>query len=154
MSEAQPMIRRARPADIPEICEIERESFVEPWEAETFILSLEWYHTSFFVAEYHGRIVGFLAGALEDTGSGIYGHICNLAVASDFRKRGIASRLVRRAEQQYAVDGATGVLLEVRVSNTLAQQFYRRMGYQQVYRVPAYYSNGEDALVMMKEFRF
>ncbi|MGB4196055.1 MAG: ribosomal-protein-alanine N-acetyltransferase, partial [Methanoculleus sp.] len=35
-----------------------------------------------------------------------------------------------------------------------AQEFYRRLGYREVFQVASYYSNGEDALVMMKWFRF
>ena len=49
---------------------------------------------------------------------------------------------------------ATGVQLEVRASNTRAQRFYRRLGYKEVFEIDGYYSDGEDALVMMKWFRF
>ncbi|HZD44046.1 MAG TPA: ribosomal protein S18-alanine N-acetyltransferase [Methanomicrobiales archaeon] len=147
-------IRRARPGDLPTICEIENQSFIEPWDPETFVLTLEWYHTSFFVAEYHSRIVGFLAGAVEDMDDGMYGHICNLAVAPECRKHGVGTKLVRRAEHQFALNGATGVILEVRASNTPAQRFYRRMGYSQAFRIAEYYADGEDALLMLKEMRF
>ena len=43
---------------------------------------------------------------------------------------------------------------EVRVGNTVAQRFYRRLGYRNVFEIEGYYSDGEDALVMMKWFRF
>ncbi|MDI6719011.1 MAG: ribosomal protein S18-alanine N-acetyltransferase [Methanomicrobiales archaeon] len=147
-------IRRARPSDIPVICEIENASFIEPWDPETFILTMEWNRSSFFVAESNGHIVGFLAGAMEDMGDGIYGHICNLAVRAECRNRGIGTKLVRRAEHQFAVAGVSGVILEVRASNTAAQRFYRHLGYNPVYRVPAYYSDGEDAILMMREFYY
>ncbi len=147
-------IRRARPSDIPTICEIENAAFIEPWDPETFVLTMEWYSSSFFVAESNGQLVGFLAGAMEDMGDGIYGHICNLAVRAECRGRGIGTKLVRRAEHQFAVVGAGGVILEVRISNTAAQRFYHNLGYNQVYRVPAYYSDGEDALLMMRDFRY
>jgi ribosomal-protein-alanine N-acetyltransferase len=62
--------------------------------------------------------------------------------------------LVRREEQQFALYLATGVQLEVRVSNKRAQSFYRSLGYQEVLRIDQYYANGEDAIVMMKWFRF
>jgi ribosomal-protein-alanine N-acetyltransferase len=52
------------------------------------------------------------------------------------------------------VELATAVQLEVRVSNANAQQFYRRLGYRDVFQIDDYYSNGENALVMMKWFRF
>jgi ribosomal-protein-alanine N-acetyltransferase len=62
--------------------------------------------------------------------------------------------LVRREEQQFAIELAAGVQLEVRVSNTAAQQFYRKVGYRDVFVIDRYYANGEDAVVMMKWFRF
>jgi len=61
---------------------------------------------------------------------------------------------VNRVEHQFALELATGVQLEVRVSNTAAQRFYRRIGYRDVFCIDSYYANGEDAIVMMKWFRF
>ena len=62
--------------------------------------------------------------------------------------------LLRRLEHQFALELATGIQLEVRVGNTTAQRFYRRLGYRDIFQIEGYYSNGEDALVMMKWFRF
>ena len=99
-------------------------------------------------------VAGFVVGGLEDTGENIYGHLCNIGVSPRYRGRGIGTLLVRRAEHQFALELATGVQLEVRVSNTGAQRFYQRMGYRPVFGIDQYYANGEDALVMMKWFRF
>lgn len=145
-------IRRARPEDIPEIARIEQVSFPDPWNAAVFAESLSFFPDTFFVATVGERIAGFVLGGLEDTGEEIYGHICNLAVDPPFRRRGIARRLVTREEQQFAVDLATGVQLEVRASNRTAQAFYRSLGYRPVLRIAGYYANGEDAIVMMKWF--
>ena len=93
-------------------------------------------------------------GALEDTGENIYGHICNFAVSAPFQRRGIGRQLVLRLEHQFALELATGSQLEVRESNAPAQRFYRRLGYENVFFVGGYYANGEDALMMMKWFRF
>ncbi|NMB80159.1 MAG: ribosomal protein S18-alanine N-acetyltransferase [Methanomicrobiales archaeon] len=150
----QPYIRRAVPTDIGAIVAIEKESFIDPWEQGVFLEALAYYPTTYFVAVCDGAVAGFVVGALEDTGENIYGHLCNLAVSSLFRNRSIGRQLVSRAEQQFALELATGVQLEVRVSNTVAQKFYQRMGYQNVFGIDSYYSNGEDALVMMKWFRF
>ena len=97
---------------------------------------------------------GFIVGGLEDTGENIYGHLCNIGVSPRYRKRGIGKLLLRRLEHQFALELATGVQLEVRASNTGAQRFYQRLGYRPVFGIDGYYANGEDALVMMKWFRF
>ena len=153
-SPAQPVIRRALPGDINSIVAIEEESFIDPWEQGVFLEALNYYPTTYFVAVADGQIVGFVVGALEDTGENIYGHICNLAVSPRYRQRKIGRLLVARVEQQFAFELATGVQLEVRVGNTSAQKFYTDQGYSPVFCIDQYYSNGEDALVMMKWLRF
>ncbi|MFA5330763.1 MAG: ribosomal protein S18-alanine N-acetyltransferase [Methanoregula sp.] len=147
-------VRRAAPADVPAIVAIEREAFVDAWEDEIFVEALSYYPTTYFVAVFDGKIVGFIVGALEDTGENIYGHICNFAVSATHQRKGIGRQLVIRLEHQFALELATGSQLEVRESNLLAQKFYKRLGYQDVFQVGGYYANGEDALVMMKWFRF
>jgi ribosomal-protein-alanine N-acetyltransferase len=59
---------------------------------------------------------------------------------------------VARVEQQFLVAGASAVQLEVRASNLAARAFYRRCGYQDVFTMPGYYANGEDAHMMMRWF--
>lgn len=146
-------IHRARVHDLPAVAAIERVSFPDPWDESTLSWVLEYCGDFFFVASTGCAVAGFLAGALEDTGEEVYGHICNFAVAPGFRERGIGRRLVARAEQQFLVTGASAVQLEVRESNLAAQAFYRRCGYQEVFTIPAYYANGEDARLMMRWFR-
>ncbi len=154
MMPLQLTIRRAQPADIPQIVAVERIAFNDPWDERTLRESLAFYPETFFVAKDNGEIAGFVAGGVEDTGEEVYGHIMNLAVAPEYRRRGIGQQLIRRLEQEYAILGASGIQLEVRVGNIGAQEFYRRLGYREVFQIACYYANDEDALVMMKWFRF
>ena len=151
---SHPQIRRALPTDVGAIVDIEKASFIDPWEQGVFLEALTYYPTTYFVAVCDGIVAGFVVGALEDTGENIYGHLCNLAVDPRFRHRGIGQMLVTRAEHQFALELATGVQLEVRVGNATAQKFYQKMKYRPVFCIDQYYSNGEDALVMMKWYRF
>ena len=145
-------IHRARGHDLPAVAAIEQVSFPDPWDEPTLAWILEYCGDFFFVARAGERLAGFLAGALEDTGEQLYGHVCNFAVSPDFRKRGVGRHLVARVEQQFLVAGASAVQLEVRASNQEAQAFYRRCGYREVFTIPRYYSNGEDAHLMMRWF--
>ena len=149
-----PQIRRASPADIPAIVSIENESFVDPWDQSVFLEALTYYPSTYFVAVNDGIVAGFVVGGLEDTGEHIYGHLCNVGVSPRYRRRGVGKLLIRRVEHQFALSLATGVQLEVRVSNTEAQAFYHSIGYRPVFGIDQYYANGEDALIMMKWFRF
>ena len=147
-------IRRARITDVPAIAAIESESFPDPWGGDIFAEAIGCFPTTFFVATLEGRLAGFIVGGLEDTGELLYGHICNLAVVPSFRKRGIGRQLVKRIEHQFVLECASGVQLEVRVSNIKAQSFYLDMGYREAFTVAQYYANGEDALLMMKWFSY
>jgi ribosomal-protein-alanine N-acetyltransferase len=149
------LIRRARPGDEAEMTAIERESFPDPWDTMILAETITYFKNTVFVATKEASVVGFIAGGFEDTGEEIYGHICNLAVTRPLRRYGIGRMLVAREEHQFASELASAVQLEVRRSNTVAQEFYRRLGYREVYQIAGYYlNNGEDAVVMMKWFRF
>ncbi|NCB44963.1 MAG: ribosomal-protein-alanine N-acetyltransferase [Clostridia bacterium] len=108
--------------------------------------------TSFYVAEAQGRIIGFSAGAIEETDQEKYGHICNLAVSPDMRGFGIGRLLLRKLERDFFMQGCTGCSLEVRVGNTPARAFYKKIGYEDVILFGEYYKDGEDAVVMMRWF--
>jgi len=146
------ILRRATPFDISEIVAMEQNLFTDPWDEEGFRDALQYYHELFFVAVERDEIVGFICGGMEDTGEETYGHIMNLATARKMQRRGIGGSLLRRLELEGMVRGAGGMQLEVRVSNTAAQEFYRKYGYAQVFVVDRYYSDGEDAILMMRWF--
>ncbi len=154
METGRVIIRRARPSDLAAVVAVERESFPDPWEEEVMGEALTYFPTTFFVAVIDSVVAGFVIGGLEDTGELVYGHICNLATARRFRRHGVGRLLVARVEQQFALELASGVQLEVRLSNRAALKFYRTMGYHEAMVIDQYYANGEDAVVMMKWFRF
>jgi len=145
-------IRRIQESDIPGIRRIEEEVFPDPWGDEVLRETVEMFSATSFIAETSDCIAGFIICGIEDTGEELYGHICNLAVSEQYRNCGIGQQLLKRAEHQLIITCATGCQLEVRVSNTDAQSFYRKMGYQPVFHLGAYYANTEDAIVMMKWF--
>ena len=147
-------IRRMKPADIPLVQAIETESFPDPWSRDTIEEALEQFPTTNFIVETEGKVAGFIICGIEDTGEELYGHICSLAVLSRFRGSRFGSALVQRAEYQVMLSGATAMQLEVRISNTSAQKFYRKLGYEPVFQISGYYANTEDAIVMMRWFRY
>ncbi len=76
----------------------------------------------------------------------------NVAVAPDFRRRGIASALLERLFDATATRPARGYTLEVRVSNTGAIRLYEQLGFEARGVRRGYYTdNREDALIMWRE---
>ncbi len=79
-------------------------------------------------------------------------HVMNVAVAPDFRRRGIATTLLERLFEATEADQRRGYTLEVRVSNLDAIRLYERLGFEARGTRRGYYTdNREDALIMWRE---
>lgn len=140
--------------DLPAIMEIERASFPTPWSEALFRQELKFSLSRSLVAKSGGE-----AGS-ETVGYIVYWmvsdeiHMNNLAVRSDFKRRGIASRLVEAALKKACAEGATRCTLEVRVSNEAARRLYEKFGFAVRGVRPRYYAEtGEDALIMWANLR-
>ena len=72
---------------------------------------------------------GQLVGAVMAGFDGTRGWLHHLAVDSEQRRRGIARQLVQAAEHGLRALGCPKVNLQVRETNTLVIEFYRRIGY-------------------------
>lgn len=77
-------------------------------------------------------------------------HITTIAVAPEHRKRGLARTLLAHAEKSLTAKGFESLMLEVRVSNTAAQNLYHDAGYVTIQKLNNYYLDGEDAFMMSK----
>ena len=71
-----------------------------------------------------------LLGAVMAGFDGTRGWIHHLAVLPGFRRRGIAERLVREAEDRLRELGCPKVNLQIRASNAPVAAFYRSLGYE------------------------
>ena len=84
------------------------------------------------------------------------GEILTIATIPDARQRGVGSALLEAALEEMSVRGAASASLEVAADNGAAQALYRRAGFVEVGRRPAYYRNihgdkAKDALVLRRE---
>ncbi|PSQ34170.1 ribosomal-protein-alanine N-acetyltransferase RimI [Halobacteriales archaeon QS_9_70_65] len=64
---------------------------------------------------------------------------------------GVGRLLLGEALGTLAVDGADRVKLEVRATNGAARSLYREFDFETHHVVPAYYDDGEDAHIMIRE---
>jgi ribosomal-protein-alanine N-acetyltransferase len=94
-----------------------------------------------------GTMVGFIVGIVEPDRTG---HITTLGVAPEHRRRGIAHRMLLKVEEGFKRRGVRITRLEVRSVNTGAQDLYQKLGFAVTQRLPRYYSNGGDGLLMIK----
>jgi [ribosomal protein S18]-alanine N-acetyltransferase len=93
------------------------------------------------------RMAAFLCVLLAGDGTA---HITTIGVAPEHRRRGLAQELLRTLDEALAERGSRSVVLEVRVSNAAAQNLYKTCGYMIVQRLANYYTDGEDAFLMVK----
>jgi [ribosomal protein S18]-alanine N-acetyltransferase len=138
-------IRPAVPADVKALLAIERRTFTDPWTEASFHEALTSAWTFGLVAETGRGMVGYLIGR-EVAGTG---EVLNLAVAPEFRRRGIAGALLEAGLAAFRRRKVDEVFLEVRESNRSAQALYLSRGFRAVGQRAAYYRNPkEDALVL------
>ena len=102
---------------------------------------------SYRVVMQNGVMAGFVIGLLEPDHTG---HITTIGIAPEHRRRGLAGILMERVEAGFRRRNVRIVRLEVRCSNTSAQKLYLTLGYSVTQRLPKYYSNGGDGLLMIK----
>jgi len=143
----QASIRPVDRADLLEVLRIERRCFSNPWPYDAFERLLD--APAFLVAERDGAVVGYVvADSTPNFGRDI-GHVKDLAVRPDARGEGIGRALLASALGQLRVRGAAIVKLEVRESNEAARSLYASEGFEAIRRLPRYYPDGEDALVLV-----
>jgi [ribosomal protein S18]-alanine N-acetyltransferase len=136
------------PGDLDEVMVIERTAFRYPWSSRFFLEELQVPCARSFLAEINGRIVGYVLFWLLPEEVDIH----NIAVHSDFRRRGIGQALLQRVLEQARNRNSARVTLEVRISNTVAQSLYQSVGFVAKGLRKGYYSDdGEDALMMTLE---
>jgi len=142
-------IRPAATNDIYDIYALNCKAFVESWSVMALGMWQErgddldvWYDAD-------GKLAAYYLGqdVLDEV------HIMQVAVAPQFRRQGLGSRLMQHEVERKRKAGMSQMLLEVRDSNRAAQQLYISLGFQIVGRRDGYYAPlenhpPEDALLM------
>jgi ribosomal-protein-alanine N-acetyltransferase len=143
-------VRPLTAAQLDECWRLDHRCFVdgEAYSRETFeylLTSPE--SVSYRVVTPDGTMVGFIVGIVEPDRTG---HITTLGVAPEHRRRGVARRMLFKVEEGFRRRGVRITRLEVRSVNTGAQDLYLKLGFTVTQRLPRYYSNGGDGLLMIK----
>ncbi|GIP22700.1 MULTISPECIES: ribosomal protein S18-alanine N-acetyltransferase [Paenibacillus] len=132
--------------DIPDVMVIEHESFTLPWTENAFRSEMTQNHfAKYIIMEKNGDPIGY-AGMWTVVDEA---HVTNIAVRTAYRGQHLGERLMREMMLMAGRMGMTKMTLEARVSNTVAQSLYSKLGFRPVGLRKAYYSdNQEDALIM------
>lgn len=117
----------------------------DAWPWIDILAALSFPGTVRFMALWGETPVGFVIGDRRRRER--VGWISSIGVHPDFRRRGIALRLLAACEQSLDMER---LRLTLRVSNEAAFKLYQSAGYAQIDLWRRYYLDGEDAIVMEK----
>jgi ribosomal-protein-alanine N-acetyltransferase len=142
------LIRKMSRRDLDVVVSIESKVFSDPWSYNAFKTDLYNDMAYPLVAVFDEEVVGYaciyiVVGEVQ---------IGNIAVAFDFRKRGVAKMLMNEILRITDEQNCNSVFLEVRESNMAAQELYNSYGFKAVAKRESYYRNPrENAIIMVKE---
>jgi ribosomal-protein-alanine N-acetyltransferase len=150
---AEILIRKMNFNDLPVVLKIDRMSFPMPWPERSYRYELTKNPASnLLVAEIDGvspnEVIGFVGCWLIADEV----HISTIAVHPFYRRQGVGEKLLLTV-LDWAVDqGAKIATLEVRISNQIAIDLYKKQGFIIERKKTGYYrDNNEDAYQMILE---
>lgn len=144
------IIRHMTKDDVDAVYNVEEDCFVDPWSKDSIRKELKNDLARYLVAEVDNKVVGYI---------GIWfvvdeGHITNVAVHSNYRGKKIGDKLVSEMVELCKENDLVAMTLEVRTSNTVAQNLYRKYGFKMAGIRKEYYSdNKEDAIIMWNQLK-
>jgi [ribosomal protein S18]-alanine N-acetyltransferase len=143
------VIRRMTLDDLEQVIAIDRASFSLPWPARSFQFELTDNPASrCWVVDMDGKVIAIMVAWLIVDEI----HIATFATHADFRKQGIGKKLLLHTLKSAKEEGALTSFLEVRESNKVAQDMYRKFGFVESGRRNGYYKdNNENAILMSLE---
>ena len=97
------------------------------------------YNTIALAAKDNEAIAGFIIAQIEVEDNVEFGHIVTLNIPPTYRRKHVASRLLREIEGMFKERGISECRLEVREDNHAAIKLYQALGYQTVGKLERYY---------------
>lgn len=143
------IIRKMQPEDAVQVAKIEQEVFSIPWSEQSFRDAVQKELNIYFVACDADTIAGYI-GAW-----GVFGEadITNVCVAPEYRRQGIAGKLLDALIEEGRLRGIGTFFLEVRESNASARSLYEKHGFKEIGMRKNFYEKPvENGIVMSRMF--
>ncbi|MBL4783722.1 MAG: ribosomal protein S18-alanine N-acetyltransferase [Porticoccaceae bacterium] len=150
MGEKPPIyLRPLKERDIPDVMAIEKQMYNYPWSEGIFkdCLSIGYYNWAFIKDDV------FIGYAILSIAVG-EAHLLNICIDPAYQRQGLGRYFVDELILVVREKNADCLFLEVRPSNTVAVNLYKKIGFKQIGQRKDYYptENGrEDAVVLSYE---
>lgn len=142
-------IRWLTEMDLPDVLEIERGSFDDPWTEEEFrkVLRLRNYVGMVAVTESLGIVVGYMVYGLKPGGL----ELASLAVNPNFRREGIGRQMIAKLVGKLSPRVRKSIDLVVMETNMGAVKFFSQVGFIAIGVLRGFYreTSGEDGYRMV-----
>jgi len=155
MSTENLILRKFSAEDLDNVIRLNRECLPENYTPLFFLDIRKNYPDSFLVAQMEGDILGYIMCRLENGFSDFRkfrvvkkGHIVSIAVNKEYRKKGIGRKLLIEVVNVLKKQNVGECFMEVRTTNHNAINLYKKIGFESIREIKAYYQDGADALVM------
>jgi ribosomal-protein-alanine N-acetyltransferase len=135
--------------DLLEVVEIEEQSGLSRWGWAAYYAELQGGNRDLMLVAKPYLASAPIAGYIVARETAGELHINNVAVRSEYRRRGIGAALLNRVLDEARQRKAKAAFLEVRSANHAAQTLYEKCGFRAIARrADYYYEPREDAVVM------
>lgn len=127
------------------VAEIEKACFSKPWSLKSIESELNNECGHFYVAECNEDVVGYCGMhiAVDEC------YVANIAVLPQYRGNGLGKQLTSHLIETAKNKNCAFISLEVRPSNIIAVELYKKLGFETVGRRKNFYSSPtEDGLIM------
>ena len=132
--------------DLDIIYEMEKRIFNDAWSKESIKNELiRAGHSLTLICELQGKTIGYFFAQLVENEA----HILNIAIDTPYQHRGYGKQFLDQIIKIYLENA--NVFLEVKRSNFSAINLYLSFGFEEINIRSDYYSDGEDALIMVKK---
>lgn len=138
-------IRNATIDDAIEIFKIEKRVFKNYWSFKS--IKLEFSESKFSqisLLEVDSKIIGYIFQRVMPGQS----HIINMAIDLPYQHKGYGKFLLKNTLEKDSED--TNVFLEVKEANFPAIKLYTDLGFEEIHKKDRYYSDGSNAIFMLK----
>lgn len=152
------VIRKFELKDLDQVIEINMQTLPENYPERFFRTIYAELPSAFQICQINGIIIGYTMARME-TGLSHYsifhrakkGHTVSVAIIPPYRRKNLATKLLKASIAAMISNGATELYLEVRVSNKAAVGLYSHLGYEIIKEIRHYYRDHESAYLMVQK---
>lgn len=142
-------VRPVEKKDLDIIMYLENICFVSPWGIDDIKREIEGNPVSnlWVIENDNSGVVGFIDYWITfDSAT-----ICQICVNPIYRQRGLGLMLIEEMIKDCKANRVRNITLEVREKNAAAINLYNKCGFKKALLKEGYYTNGDNAIYMIKE---